>query len=402
MKCKKCGNELKLADKFCPECGEKIEPKNISECPICHEPINNGCIICPHCKNNIHTYNVTPPSPNDSESNKKNIKYTIITIACCIAAILGIVLAANSCTDSTIKETDFEPTTATLSSDIYNDSFREYDFDNIIYSVPNSWEYNSDDDIDHFYVDDDSNNMLIISKSSLDDNVDEEMLDVFVDAFDTQFDNYSGILDEKVVICNSVGRNRRFTFSVDDVDYYGNFYFFSYKNKIFIFEFISEGYFQCAEFNAYQDEIVDSIAISKYITSTEETTKKPTEPPTEKPTEITDRMVKLFEDNELTVYYSDVEEKLYSDDEVLVHLFIENKTNEALKFYADTVILDGISYNDVICADLVSANSKGMIEIDVDDCNNTDPKTVGADLQYQVGDDYFNDVTLNIVSHDVK
>lgn len=281
MKCKKCGNELKLTDKFCPECGEKIEPKNISECPICHEPINSGCIICPNCKNNIHTYKDTSPLSMEDVPNKNNTKFIIIAVVCFIAIVLGIVLVANSCTDSTKKETDFEPTTATSSSELYNDSFWEYDFDNIVYSVPDSWEYNSDDELDCFYIDD-SNNMLIVDQSDLEDEVNEELLDVFVEALDTQFDNYSAISNGKVVIGNGTGRNKRFTFSVDDVYYYGNFYVFYYENKIFTFEFMSEGYSQCSEFNAYEEKIIDSIAISK---STEKPTSKPTEPPTEKPTE---------------------------------------------------------------------------------------------------------------------
>lgn len=166
---------------------------------------------------------------------------------------------------------------------------------------------------------------------------------------------------------------------------------------------------QSSDFNNAESEILQSIDINETYTiepPTEKLTEKPTEkitePPTEKPTSITDGKTKLFEDNELAVYYSDVEDYAYSDNKVLVHLLIENKTNQSLKFYADTVVLDGISYNQVLCADPIAANSKGIIEINTENCNNTNPRSIGADLHYRNSNEYSNSITLNIVSHDIK
>lgn len=130
------------------------------------------------------------------------------------------------------------------------------------------------------------------------------------------------------------------------------------------------------------------------------TTEEPTEPPTEKPTSVTDTMTKLYEDSEIAVYYKSIEKSYgrYTD----VNLMFENKMNKSIKIQADTVILDGITYNNVICSDPISANSKGMIEISVKDCDNTSPSTFGADLKYFDKDTYDNVIHLNIVSHSLK
>lgn len=120
MNCKKCGNNLKPTDKFCPECGEKVEQKNISECPMCYQPISKGVIICPNCKNNIYTYNTTPPLPTDKDSKKKNIKFTIIWIVCCLAAVFGIVFAAESCTNSSEEKTEPKVTNNTQVTTMQN------------------------------------------------------------------------------------------------------------------------------------------------------------------------------------------------------------------------------------------------------------------------------------------
>ncbi len=127
-----------------------------------------------------------------------------------------------------------------------------------------------------------------------------------------------------------------------------------------------------------------------------------TEPPTEKPTEFEDTLTELYSDSDIAVYYSDTEQYPYSDDEADVHFYVKNKMGKSITIQADTVILDGRSYNNVVCSDPISAHSEGMIELTVEDCKNFNPSTVGADLIYFDTDTYDNDVTMNIVSKKVK
>ena len=137
--------------------------------------------------------------------------------------------------------------------------------------------------------------------------------------------------------------------------------------------------------------------------TTEPVTTEPvtTEPPTEKPTDITEPMTLLYDDNNISVYYSDTE-KSYRNDKVYVYLFVKNKTDKSITIQADTVILDGISYNDLICSDPISANTSGTIEISVDRCSNTSPLTVGADLRYFNTGNYNGSTNLYIASQSVK
>lgn len=139
-------------------------------------------------------------------------------------------------------------------------------------------------------------------------------------------------------------------------------------------------------------------------TTEPQTTEKATEPPTEKPTEITDGLTKLYSDDRIDVYFKDAELYKYSTDEVNVHFLIKNKTDVQQHWQADTVILDGVSYNDVVMSDPVSANSYGVIEISVDDCSNSNPSTVGADLRCYFGQDVINNemLNVNIISQNVK
>ena len=75
---------------------------------------------------------------------------------------------------------------------------------------------------------------------------------------------------------------------------------------------------------------------------------------------------------------------------------------KSITIQADTVILDGRSYNQVVCSNPISAHSEGMIEVSIDNCKNFNPSTVGADLRYFDTDSYENDVKMNLVSKKVK
>ena len=45
MKCTKCGTDNPANQKFCGECGSKLEKL----CPFCHEPVNPSAEFCLHC-----------------------------------------------------------------------------------------------------------------------------------------------------------------------------------------------------------------------------------------------------------------------------------------------------------------------------------------------------------------
>lgn len=99
---------------------------------------------------------------------------------------------------------------------------------------------------------------------------------------------------------------------------------------------------------------------------------------------------------------SDTEKYPYSDDEADVHFYVKNKMDKSITIQADTVILDGRSYNQVVCSDPISAHSEGMIEVSIDNCKNFNPSTVGADLRYFDSDNFGSTVKMNLISKKVK
>lgn len=189
-------------------------------------------------------------------------------------------------------------------------------------------------------------------------------------------------------------------------DWYYDYYAFLQEDTMFTMIFMGAIENRKTEFDESKEYILKHIEFSEPVTeepTTEEpTTEEPTEPPTEKPTDITEPMTLLYEDSEISVYFSDIEPNDYRDDRIYVHLFIDNKMNSQIEFSADTVILDGISYNDTSCGDIISAKTRGIIEITVDRCNNISPSTVGTDLKYYNPNNYKDRVELNIVSQSVK
>lgn len=304
MKCQKCGNEITSSDKYCNNCGAKIEkpaayycPKCKKEfdkklnfcnvcgtklkikletmsCPYCGKTIPKNSVCCPFCYKELNSD--IPVSSNKKRTNKPIYKYSKFWIA-----IIGLVI------------------------------------------------------IIAFFI------IMLITEYNINKPVSES---VKTHAKSTE------------VVTEAVTTERRTT-----------------------------------ESNFAETE-----------NTTEKPTEKPTELPTEKPTDITEPMTLLFSDSEISVYYSDTEFSKYFDDRVDIHLFIENNMNKSIEVQADTIVLDGISYNDLICSDPISANSRGMIEITVLDCNVKSPKTVGADLRYFNSDFSGDTVNLNIVSQSVK
>ena len=48
-KCSNCNAEVVTGTKFCPECGNKIEPPKPKFCVNCGTPLKDGTRFCPNC-----------------------------------------------------------------------------------------------------------------------------------------------------------------------------------------------------------------------------------------------------------------------------------------------------------------------------------------------------------------
>lgn len=129
----------------------------------------------------------------------------------------------------------------------------------------------------------------------------------------------------------------------------------------------------------------------------EEKTELLTEPPTEAPTEQTYPVI--FTSDEIEISYFDVKESKYEDDELEVYFLVNNKTDRALEFQADTVILNGISYNDIVMSDPISPGTKGTICAQVEDMMIIPEAiiSVGGELEYFDSKTYENTVNISIL-----
>lgn len=287
MKCPNCGNELKQTDKFCTECGEKVEQKNISECPMCHQPISKGVIICPNCKNNIYTYNATPPLPTDKDFKKKNIRFTITFIICCLVAILVIVFAANSCTSSSYKGSNTNKSSSSVNN---NTTYQKYQLKDMAFSVPYDW--NKKDAENGYYFYDTLQNLLYIASDTYDyDYIDDNFYDGFVDGFKESCTDCVEVSHNYKTIDGIKSLNTQFTCKMNGNDMYMNMYLIPKNGIIYEFAFGSYGSSQSPDFDAAESKILKSIniknsAIKENTTQkqTEKQTVKPTEPQTNKPT----------------------------------------------------------------------------------------------------------------------
>lgn len=278
MKCPQCGNELKQTDKFCPECGEKVEQRNISECPMCHQPISKGVIICPNCKNNIHTYNTTPPSSADKDLNKKNIIFTITFIICCIAAVFGIVFAAESCTNDSTEKTEPKATakvqTTTMQNTKNMDNLtKEIYAKDISFKVSSSWNSDKSHSI---YNCSDTCIFTFNFKKTSSDLSDEKYNEIYNSSSEINYLSHKEIELKKadLIIADYIDSDNYYYNA--GFYYEGYFYSFSLSDKQSKQEYCSQ----------LGDKIIDTIKIYESTQKqTEEQTKKATEKPTEKTTE---------------------------------------------------------------------------------------------------------------------
>lgn len=431
MKCQKCGAEIPAGSKFCNECGTKIEqialfkdskPENAEpyKCEKCGNMIPSDSVFCPQC----HAYQKNkfkPTSDTEKSSDKKPIYRTShFYIALLIALILcAVVVTAISQVSQTKSQQSVTTSPNKAAQDISKtDSLKLYDVTPFSISIPEKWAHKTIDGHDYFY--DSYGNMFYINASPANisqSQFDSGYVDSFLDGFADSFDDFEEINRTTTYIDDFSAY--RVTANIKEFGdkFYGTIYVWATNNYLCSMIFSSKGNEQSEEFNLYENTIVESITIDSSKDEedliekateleTEAPTKKPTEPetepPTEKPTEFEDTLTELYSDNDITVYYSDTEQYPYSDDEADVHFYVKNKMGKSITIQADTVILDGRSYNNVVCSDPISAHSEGMIEVSIDNCKNFNPSTVGADLRYFDTDSYENDVKMNLVSKKVK
>lgn len=152
-----------------------------------------------------------------------------------------------------------------------------------------------------------------------------------------------------------------------------------------------------------RSDCIDVYKIFMQTINVESNDEKSAEKSTEKVTTVTDMYTQIFSSNEFDVYFVNAAPYKYDDNETIIKFMVNNKYNTQIEFQADTIILDGISYANIIMSDPVSANSLGYIEATVGDCNNSNPSAVGGDLRYFSGfeDDAVRG-NINIPSTNVK
>ncbi len=110
MKCKNCGAELKIGDKFCTECGTKVETTRI--CPKCgKETTGRYCIDCGYdLDTNPMPQTSAPPTfgqPNYSGvytdvTPKKNRSLILVVVGLALAIVLGMVVTASFITKKNV------------------------------------------------------------------------------------------------------------------------------------------------------------------------------------------------------------------------------------------------------------------------------------------------------------
>lgn len=312
MKCKNCGYELKETDKFCNECGAKVEKEqlgdtteldnsvnttNINEstensnkyenqlqgiqikCPCCGGDTPQSQRYCKNCGAELNIGNHDNKKSN-TPPIYKNPKIWIIFAIVFILAVFFIVLAVSQSKDN-------------------NDNFtyKNYALGNMSYKVPDTWKYSDYDDGNYHY--DSKNNILTVYATDFDEEINEENSESFINGlvYADGMSEATEISKDFTYICSKKALHYIYTCEISNKDMYMNVYAFSKDGYLYGFLFGSYGHKQSDEFNATETDIIDSIrfdSVSKYTeptteepTTEEPTTEEPTteEPTTEKPTE---------------------------------------------------------------------------------------------------------------------
>lgn len=416
MKCPKCGAEIPAGSKFCNECGAKIEqvalfkdskPESTEsyKCGECGKIIPSNSVFCPEChayqKNKFKPTSDFEKSPDKKPIYRTSHFYIALLIALILCAV--VVTAISQVSQPTPQETE---TTISTSS-----KMASYTLSYVDYEIPDDWETDEADDGKHNYHYDSAGDLFYVSCSDIDVDeklFNEELMDSVIESNEETYELYSQKSKEIIEIDGHKTLHTTFTYIKDNEDTFCSSYALMIKKQLYLITFRNEGLTQSTTFDEYEEKIMDSMTTnsSGYENETEAPTKKPTEPetepPTEKPTEFEDTLTELYSDSDIAIYYSDTEKYPYSDDEADVHFYVKNKMDKSITIQADTVILDGRSYNQVVCSDPISAHSEGMIEVSIDNCKNFNPSTVGADLRYFDSDNFGSTIKMNLISKKVK
>lgn len=366
-------------------------------CPYCGRWTPDNQRFCQNCRAELNK--------NAIKTKKKSTKKLIIIISSLSFALLIVV-----CTilyvfakTSLALMSSIEPPTTVTPTETFSIDYKSESLKEMTYCYNSKWEITKYDSGNVYNCDE---GKLVLGCYTFNRKV--NYTDVKDDVEIIEENNTGLTLSESPNINFDYDNIETYYFSAtytndDGVDWYYDYYAFLQGDTIFTMIFNGKIANSKTEFDESKDYILQHIKFSEPATE-EPTTVEPTtvEPTTEKPTDVTEPMTLLFENDEISVYFSDVEFHSYKNKAVDVHLFIDNKTDKQLKFSTETVILDGISYNDTACGDVISANTRGMIEIWTQRCTNISPSTVGTDLIYYPAGNIDDRVEVRIISQSVK
>lgn len=315
-------------------------------------------------------------------------KRKIFTI-CFMILVVGIITIAmiiTACSENTVMDK-----TTSTNSISFDESLLETNssktIKNLEVPINDKWEVenNKDDSIyenDYCYTIDGNNGYIFMwvrsqksdislesSKDYFDNDSDyknkhSEMFEIFdgVDALDTTHldsssDNYSHTVE----------------FIADGEDYEIEFY----GDKSF------KKYMETLYNNVIgSDLILHNETIEETTTTTEETTIEDYDSDDYDYEEETTKPKKdtlVYSDSNVNIYFHDVTTEF---DETYVNFNVKNKINKKIEFQADTITLDGISYNNIVMSDPVAPKSTGIISAHVEKAPYKQPQKVGGELHY--------------------
>lgn len=337
-------------------------------------------------------------------------KRKIFTI-CFLVFVVGVMAIAMIITSCGKKEIKDKTTTSESSS--FNQSLLKTDstkeFTDIIVPVNKKWKLENrldknDDLYDSYYHYDidDGNSYLSFWITTQESYSTLESLKDFFDNDSDYEDKHSKIFE---LFNNINALETTYTDSTLD-DYTHEIKFFAY-NECYELRFTGDKKLKDDIETLFNNVVCEKMKIYTYENTTEEPTTEDydsdddydydyddyEEETTTKPKKDT----LVYSNSKINIYFQDVTTEY---DETYVNFKIKNKSSKKLDFQADTITLDGISYNDIIMSDPVAPQSTGIISAQVEKAPYKQPKTVGAELR--CFDDNLNTDNISFVNVKVK